>query len=272
MKLSRNLRIEKQIFLILCCNYATTLFCIKYRPTQLITTCLTKTNNKALQFFSQQKLLKLHTQEQKKIISLVQEDYHNSQPCKQHELINAYLLLQKRMNLPKVIPLFIAKKLKPAQTIAQYRYDLGCIVASCAQLKNSIPSQTLQTFLHELRHGQQHLAGLNMNTQNKILKKKIEQDAERYAAHSMRCIICLMFNQHCAFNKKHAQGYFCTSDYNPYLRRAVKDNSFCTTHNQIPKVQLCICDPEMDLIHGKLLDRIPKKISHMPFFSKPPKC
>lgn len=125
----------------------------------------------------------------------------------------------------------------------------------------------LHTLLHELRHAQQHLANINMNTQNKILCKKIEQDADRFATYAMPCIICLMILQHTAFNKKHHEGYFSKSDFTPYINRAVECNQFCKSHNQIPKSQLCQFT-FIDHTCGTLQDRIPEKIQALPFFSK----
>ncbi|OGB86600.1 hypothetical protein A3J41_02070 [candidate division TM6 bacterium RIFCSPHIGHO2_12_FULL_38_8] len=247
----------------------------RYRPTNLVTTMWTSINRQALQNLSLKKLHDQHVLEQEKALFLAQGCNPATQPHMNQEHNTAFLTLQQRMQLPKIIPLFVAPELpKPNathDTLAHYQPYFGCITLSKTEINKILPTQLLNVLLHELRHTQQHFAGINIESQNKILCKKIEQDAERFSTNALQCTACLLIAQLHAFNKKHKEGYFYQADFMPYIKRAITKSQFCKAHQRIPKAQLCDFDCNKDGDYGPLCDRIPDEIPELPFFKNPVK-
>jgi hypothetical protein len=261
----------KYFLLLISLSVSTITYCIKYVPTALTTTVLTKTNKNYLQKLSLPTLLCMHHKEQRKSLPYIQESYQNIYPCCLSGVNSAYLQLQQKMFLPKIVPLFLSPELSHKQHIAEYNGQTGSIIVRTAYITYKAPTHILSTLLHELRHSQQHLAGIDLQTQSCKLSRKIEQDAERFAATAQSCLACLLMLQLTAFKKPNPEGYFCQTDFNPYIHRAHANNILCKAHNQMPKTKLLNITPQSDFAWKNLEDRVPKKIPAMRFFARPPK-
>ena len=261
----------KYFLLLTFLSINTITYCIKYIPTALTTTLLTGTNKNFLQKLLPQTLTKIHHEEQRKILPYIQESYQNIYPCCFAHINDPYLQIQQKMFLPKIVPLFLSPELSKKQHIAEYDTDTGSVITSTRYLKYSSPTHMLFILLHELRHNQQHLAGINMQTTNCKLLKKIEQDAERFAALAQSCYVCLLMLQLTAFKNPNPEGYFCQADFNPYIHRAHTNNILCKAHNSMPQSELLNITPQSDSDWKKLEDRVPETIPNMRFFARPPK-
>lgn len=136
----------KYLIIFFCATLSHKIFTVKYFTQRLTTTVLTNTNRKALQNRSLKKLQILHQKEQENILPLIQNFYDSAQASNNAPLNNAYLLLQQRMQLPKIIPLFITQHFKNAQVIAAYQHNLGCVTLSQQQTKKNVTNNAFTYF------------------------------------------------------------------------------------------------------------------------------
>lgn len=245
---------------------------IRYTSQKIWTRIATSTNPNSLQKYSLKALKTIHKKEQIIRFPLVENFYKNTKIVTHHDTVTAFLLAQQKMKLPCVIPLF-KKYFFYDEASAQYHPPIASVII-LKKFQKLPPTLQCSTLLHELRHAQQHLSGIEMNAyeNNNIEKiKRMEHDADRFAAHAMPCFVCCYLNQQAAFQQPHTLGYFCKSDYEPYVQRALQKNQRCKAHQNISPSELVHFDLNIDFDCGPLCHRIPDHIPTLPFFSKPPK-
>ncbi len=222
--------------------------------------------SKHLQKITLPQLKKLHKIEQRKNIHEVQYLLPETKICTDQKLISAFLIMQKKMQLNRIIPLF-EKHFLPKSYCACYCINPSAIVISTTEFQEALPTVIHHTLLHELRHYQQNLAKINATTTNSKVIQKLEEDAETFATQNMPCFVCSYLLQQKSFPTAHPLGYFCEADYASYLQKNLKNKSLCKAHRNFKPSDLKNLNPEIDFYCGPLKDRTPKIIQPMSFIS-----
>ena len=225
-------------------------------------------HSRFLKKYSLDQLQNMHkTQQQIFLPIIMNKGFPFAQPCNNPSLQQTFLLAQQKMNLPNIIPLFKIPYLTNdynQKLIAAYFPEINAIAYSFMILKILSPTLICNALLHELRHSQQHLSGINLIDNSTNIA--IESDADRFAIHTMRCFVCCHLIQRTAFDTSSGDGYFCKSDYEPYLQATLEKNQRCKAHQKFSQKDLCNINATIDCNCGQLHDRLPKKVEPLPFF------
>ncbi len=222
-----------------------------------------------------------HAQLQKNRLLDMQSKLQSIEICTNQALIATFLKIQCQMKFSEIIPLF-----QTSQFVYPFHNSYAIFVAcesthnrpdelsiiTSKKMKTLSPTLQCSILIHELRHAKQYKykIGTFSAATNQVLSKKIEYDAESFAAHCMKCFVCQCILKQTAFINPNDKGYFCKQDYEPYLQKALKNNQLCKAHRYFTMSDLKNLNTDIDFHCGPLKDRLPEHFPRMPFFSNQP--